>query len=426
MDASGMNESSRVPGSSLPPRIGSVNLERPVPFLDLKRIHEPLRDRIVAALADVCDSGAFVLGPEVERLEQALAEYCQIPYAIACSSGSEALLLALMALGVGPGDEVIVPSFTFFATASAVSRLGATPVFADIDPKTFNISPLEVARLIHRATKAVLPVHLFGQAADMGPILSLAQRFKIAVVEDAAQAIGAEYQGRRVGSLGCIGCFSFYPTKNLGSMGDAGMVTASSAETAETLRLLRVHGMHPRYYHSLVGINGRMDAFQAAVLNIKFELLEAWTAERSRQADTYCGLFREFGLENAVGLPVTASQGRHVWNQFVIRVREGRRDALRKYLSERKVGSEIYYPLGLHEQACFSHLGYAPTDLPETFAAAREVLALPIFPGLTVDEQYVVVARIAEFYRSAQSRNQVAAPVFLSRSANRVSSPLSE
>ena len=418
-----MNDSSRPQPSSLP-RTGSVNLERPVPFLDLKRSHSPLRDRIVAALAAVCDSGAFVLGPEVERLEQTLAEYCQVPHAIACSSGSEALLLALMALGVGPGDEVIVPSFTFFATAGAVTRLGATPVFADIDPKTFNISPPDVARLIHRTTKVILPVHLFGQAADMGPILALGQRFNIAVVEDAAQTIGAEYQGRRVGSLGCIGCFSFYPTKNLGAMGDAGMLTASSAETAEKLRLLRVHGMHPRYYHSHVGINARMDAFQAAVLNVKFELLESWTAERSRLADTYHGLFHEFGLDGVIGLPSASPQGRHVWNQFVIRVRDGRRDALRRHLLERKVGSEIYYPLGLHEQECFRRLGYAPTDLPETFAAAREVLALPIFPGLTVDEQYVVVARIAEFYQSAQSRNQVAAPVFLSRSANRVSSSL--
>lgn len=418
-----MNDSP-CPKVSFSPRIGSVNLDRAVPFLDLKRSHSPLRERIVAALTGVCDSGAFVLGPEVERLERTLAEFCQVPYAIACSSGSEALLLALMALGIGPGDEVIVPSFTFFATASAVTRLGATPVFADIDPKTYNISPLEVARLIHRTTKAILPVHLFGQAADMGAILALGERFQIAVVEDAAQSIGAEYRGRRVGSLGCIGCFSFYPTKNLGAMGDAGLLTASTAELAEELRLLRVHGMHPRYYHSRIGINGRMDAFQAAVLNVKFGLLESWTAERSQQADTYCGLFREFGLEDAVELPGSSPSGRHVWNQFVIRVREGRRDALRRHLSERKIGTEIYYPLGLHEQECFSHLGYAPTDLPETFAAAREVLALPIFPGLTVDEQYVVVARIAEFYQSAQSRTQVAAPVFLSRSANRVSSPM--
>ncbi|MGQ9912801.1 MAG: DegT/DnrJ/EryC1/StrS family aminotransferase [Thermogutta sp.] len=418
-----MNDSP-CPKVSSSPRIGPVNLDRAVPFLDLKRSHAPLRERIVAALTGVCDSGAFVLGPEVERLEQTLAEYCQVPHAIACSSGSEALLLALMALGIGPGDEVIVPSFTFFATASAVTRLGATPVFADIDPKTYNISPLEVARLIHRTTKAILPVHLFGQAADMGAILALGERFQIAVVEDAAQAIGAEYRGRRVGSLGCIGCFSFYPTKNLGAMGDAGLLTASSAELAEELRLLRVHGMHPRYYHSRIGINGRMDAFQAAVLNVKFGLLENWTAERSRQAETYRDLFREFGLEDAVELPGSSPSARHVWNQFVIRVREGRRDALRQHLSERKIGSEIYYPLGLHEQECFSHLDYAPTDLPETFAAAREVLALPIFPGLTADEQYVVVARIAEFYQSAQSRTQVAAPMFLSRSASRVSSPM--
>ncbi len=406
--------------------VNSCNLDRSVPFLDLKRIHAPLRERIASALVGVCDSGAFVLGPEVERLEHSLAAYCQVSRAVACSSGSEALLLALMALGIGPGDEVIAPSFTFFATVSAVVRLGATPVFADIDPATFNVSPLEVARLVHHATKVILPVHLFGQAAEMEPILAIAARCRIAVVEDAAQAIGAEHLGRRVGCMGDIGCFSFYPTKNLGAMGDAGMLSASSPEIAEKLRLLRAHGMQPRYYHSLIGINGRMDAFQAAVLNVKFEFLENWISERSEQAETYRGLFQEFGLADVLRLPTASPRARHVWNQFVIRVPDGRRDALRQHLADRKVGTEIYYPLGLHEQACFRHLGYAPTDLPETFAAARDVLALPIFPGLTRDEQYVVVARIAEFYQTTKSRSQVAAPLFLSRSVERISSSLPE
>lgn len=387
----------------------------PVPFLDLARSQTPLRDQLVEALARVCDSGAFVLGPEVERLEQGLSHYCHCEHAIACASGSDALLLALMALGIGPGDEVIVPSFTFFATASAVVRLGAKPVFADIDPLTYNISPREVARLIHKNTKAIIPVHLFGQAAEMEPILDLAKQHEIFVIEDAAQAIGAEYQGHRVGSLGKIGCFSFYPTKNLGAMGDAGMLTTRDADLAEQLRILRVHGMKPRYYHLQIGINSRMDAFHAATLLVKLNHLESWVSQRKEIADRYYQLFTEFKLDRVVILPHVAPHRRHVWNQFVIRVPHGQRDALRAYLQDRHIGTEIYYPLGLHEQACFQDLGYAPSDLPATFAATREVLALPIFPGLTAEEQRSVVASIAEFFNAHPPRLPVGQPYFLKR-----------
>lgn len=393
---------------------------KPVPFLDLSRSLSPLRDDILAALARVVDSGVFVLGSEVDLLEKTLAEYCRCRHAIACASGSDALLLALMALGIGPGDEVIVPSFTFFATASAVTRLGATPVFADIDPHTYNVSPQHIRRLIRKKTRAIIPVHLFGQSADMAPILELAERFGLLVIEDAAQSLGAEYRGQRVGSMGRVGCLSFYPTKNLGAMGDAGMITTNDEGLAEILRILRVHGMQPRYYHSRIGINSRMDAFQAAVLRVKLPLLERWIAQRQHIAEQYTRLFLQAGLEAHLGLPHTFPDRRHVWNQYVIRVPKGQRDALRKYLQERKIGTEIYYPLGLHEQECFQFLGYAPTDLPETFLASREVLALPIYPGLTMEEQETVVQSIAAFFREQPRGHRVAPPVFATRSQSTV------
>lgn len=402
------------------PRESTEASSRPqasVPFLDLARAQAPLRDEIVAALARVVDSGVFVLGNEVENLEQLLAEYCHCRYAIACASGSDALLLAMMALNIGPGDEVIVPSFTFFATASAVTRLGAKPVFADIDPRSYNISPEHVARLIRKNTKAIIPVHLFGQAADMAPILELAERFGVTVVEDAAQSIGAEYSGKRVGSLGRMGCLSFYPTKNLGGMGDGGMLTTNDSQLNDQLRILRVHGMHPRYYHRMIGINSRMDAFQAAVLAVKFRHLEEWVARRQEIAQRYTSLFREAGLERHIVLPEMTVEGRHVWNQYVIRIRNGRRDALRRYLQERGIGTEIYYPLGLHEQECFQFLGYAPTDLPETFLASREVLALPIFPYLTEEEQQTVVGAIAEFLGTQSHTFRIGPPKFLERTS---------
>jgi dTDP-4-amino-4,6-dideoxygalactose transaminase len=375
-----------------------VKEEKGVPLLDLGRQHLPLLDEITASLRRVCQTGAFVLGPEVKNLETSVAAYCRVKHAIGCASGSDALLLALMAIDVGEGDEVILPSFTFFATASAVTRLGAKPVFADIDPETFNIDPSDIGRLIKPATKAILPVHLFGQCAEMDSINRIAASAKIVVIEDAAQAIGAELSGIRAGALGAIGCFSFYPTKNLGGAGDGGMLTTNDDQLAQRLRLLRQHGMDPRYYHKVVGINSRLDSFQAAVLNVKFPHLDQWTALRQANAERYDQLFAEAGLERVLTLPQTRPKYRHVWNQYVVRVPDGRRDALRQFLAEAKIGSEIYYPLGLHEQECFRYLGYKAGDLPETDLAAREVLALPIFPELTAEEQKRVVCRMADYF----------------------------
>jgi dTDP-4-amino-4,6-dideoxygalactose transaminase len=369
-----------------------------VPLLDLSRQHAALKDEILAALGRVCDSGAFVLGPDVVALEKNLAQYCQAKHAVGCASGSDALLLALMALAVGPGDEVILPSFTFFATASAVMRLGARPVFADIEPEGFNIDPRAVARLLSPATKVILPVHLFGQAADMGTIGRIAATAGVAVVEDAAQAIGAEFRHCRAGSMGQIGCFSFYPTKNLGGAGDSGLLTTQSDELADRLRLLRGHGMRPRYFHATIGINSRLDSFQAAVLGVKLPHLDRWTGMRQANAARYSALLADAGLDRVLGLPAAGPERRHVWNQYVIRVPDGLRDPLRQWLSESHIGSEIYYPLGLHQQECFRALGYREGDLPETERAAREVLALPIFPELTEDEQRTVVGRMAAFF----------------------------
>jgi dTDP-4-amino-4,6-dideoxygalactose transaminase len=308
---------------------------------------------------------------------------------------------------------VIVPSFTFFATASAVTRLGAKPVFADIDPDTFNIDPIEVQRLVGPATKAILPVHLFGQCADLDAICRIAKAAGIPVMEDAAQAIGAEINGRRAGAIGEIGCFSFYPTKNLGGAGDGGMLTTNSDELAERLRLLRTHGMQPRYYHQVIGINSRLDSFQAAILNIKLPHLDEWTAMRQENAARYHQMFGQAGLDRVVGLPRTAPGRRHVWNQYVVRIPDRRRDELRQFLGEAKIAAEIYYPLGLHEQECFRYLGYERGDLPETYRAAQEVLALPIFPELTASEQQFVVDRMAAFFHGSAGGHALRGPNFL-------------
>ncbi len=390
-----------------------------VPLLDLARQHVPLKQEFMAALERVCDSGWFVLGPDVKQLEANVADYCRVPHAIGCASGSDALLLALMALEIGPGDEVILPSFTFFATASAVTRLGARPVFADIEPGTFNLAPAAVERALTLATKAIIPVHLFGQCANMEAICRIADEACVPVVEDAAQAIGAEWDGRRAGAIGDIGCFSFYPTKNLGGAGDGGMLTTRRDDLAERLRLLRGHGMDPRYYHKVIGINSRLDSFQAAILNVKFAHLDDWSEARQENARRYTELFKAADLDVTVGLPVDDPRTRHVWNQYVIRVPDGGRDALRKHLAEAKIGSEIYYPLGLHEQECFAYLGYHLGDLPETDRAADEVLALPIFPKLTTEEQERVVDRIGIFYRSASGGHPLAGPNVLKHPAVR-------
>jgi dTDP-4-amino-4,6-dideoxygalactose transaminase len=374
------------------------------PLLDVVRSNEPLRESILAAVANVLDSGRYLYGPDCGKLERSVADICAVEHAVGCASGSDALLLSLMALGVEPGDEVITPSFTFFATASAVWRLGACPVFVDIDPVTFNMDPELVEAAITRATRAIIPVHLFGQCADMDSICEIAQREGLGVVEDAAQAIGAKHQGRPAGGWGDIGCFSFYPTKNLGGVGDGGMLTTGDAALADKLRLLASHGMQPRYFHSVVGVNSRLDSVQAAVLNVKLELLAAWNAQRQRNAERYEELFSAAGLDHELTLPQTVADREHVWNQYTIRVPNGRRDALRAHLTEREIGSETYYPLPLHLQECFGPLGYRQGSLPETERAAREVLSLPIFPGMTILEQEAVVDSIAEFYASRLNR----------------------
>jgi dTDP-4-amino-4,6-dideoxygalactose transaminase len=388
-----------------------------VPLLDLGRQYRTIEREMTAALTSVCSSGQFVLGPEVTRLERDIATYCRTKHAIGCASGSDALLLALMAFDVGPGDEVILPSFTFFATASAVTRLRARPIFADIDPETYNIDPLIVRRLVNRNTKAIIPVHLFGQCAAMNSICRIGRGDNVPIIEDAAQSIGAEFDGRRAGSIGDLGCLSFYPTKNLGGAGDGGMLTTSNDALAERLRLLRGHGMQPRYYHRIVGINSRLDSFQAAVLNVKLPHLDRWTEMRQENADRYHELFTAAKLDGILQLPTCFPRRRHVWNQYVVRVPDGNRDQLRQWLGEAKIGSEIYYPIGLHQQECFRWLEYAPGDLPQTERAAREVLALPIFPELTAEEQKVVVDRIAAFYGIGYGGHPLAAPKFLSRPA---------
>ena len=327
-----------------------------------------------------------------------MAEYCGTRAAVGCASGSDALLLALMISEVGRGDEVLLPSFTFFATAGAVWRLGATPVFVDIDPMTFNIDPAELEAKITPATKAILPVHLFGQCADMTAIGEVARAHDLVVIEDAAQAIGAEHQGRRSGGLGTLGCFSFYPSKNLGGFGDGGLLTTDDEDVADALRNLRNHGQHPLYHHHTVGVNSRLDSLQAAVLRVKLVRLETWTAMRQANARRYAELFTEAGLDSVIGLPAETTTGRHVWNQYTVRVTDGRRDALQAHLASCQVGSAIYYPVPLHLQECFASLGYVEGSLPKTETAAGEVLSLPIFPELEAAEQRTVVERIASFY----------------------------
>jgi dTDP-4-amino-4,6-dideoxygalactose transaminase len=369
-----------------------------VPLLALDRQHAAIRDEIRDALTRVCDSGRYVLGPDVNELETELARILDVPHAISCASGSDALLLALMAVGVGAGDEVILPSYTFFATASAVTRLGGVPIFADIDPVTYLVEPGDVARKLSRRTKAIIPVHLFGRTADIEALRGIAGEAGVPLIEDAAQSILSTRQGRCSGGLGDIGCFSFYPTKNLGGAGDGGFLTTTRDDLAATLRLLRVHGMEPRYHHQLVGINSRLDSLQAAILRVKLPHLDRWTTARQVNASRYHELFAQAGLAGRVTPPGDDPVGRHVWNQYVVRVADGRRDALRAHLTQCQVGTEIYYPIPLHLQQCFTNLGWRKGDLPHTEQAAEETLALPIFPELESAEQRTVVARIAEFY----------------------------
>jgi len=367
-----------------------------VPLLDLQAQYVSLRDDLQQAIDRVMSSQRFVLGDEVRRLETSLAEYCQTKHAIGCASGSDALLLALMALDLKPGDEVITTSFSFFATAASVARLGASPVFVDIDPHTYNIDPSRVADAITPRTKVIMPVHLYGQCADMEPLLEIGRRHGIAVVEDAAQAIGSTDNGRRAGSMGLIGCFSFYPTKNLGGAGDGGILTTSDDEVAARLRRLRTHGGSNEYEHEEVGINSRLDELQAAVLNVKFPSLDKWSDERARKAEIYTKLLHDADLRFSLITPAVRAGSRHIYHQYVIRV-PGNRDALMEHLKHHGVGTKIYYPIPLHLQKCFEYLGYKKGDLPASEAAADETFALPCYPELTDEQQAYVVDRISGF-----------------------------
>jgi len=368
-----------------------------VPLLDLKAQYAPLREELLAAVTRVCDSQRFIMGPEVEALEAELAAYLQTPHALGMSSGTDALVAALMALGIGPGDEVVTSTFSFFATAGSIVRVGARPVLVDIDADTFNLNPEATIAAMTPRTKAIVPVHLFGQAAELAPLVDAAARAGVPVIEDAAQAIGAEYHGRPVGNWGAIGCFSFFPSKNLGGFGDGGLVTASDPALAHRLKLIRNHGMEPKYYHHLVGGNFRIDALQAAVLRVKLPHLTAWSEARRRNAARYRALFAAEGLAGTVRCPVEAPDRTHIYNQFVISV--PRRDGLRAHLEAAGIGTEVYYPVPFHQQACFADLGYRAGAFPLAEAAASESLALPIYPELTEGQQAAVVGAIRAFYR---------------------------
>lgn len=380
-------------------------MSTPVPILDLKAQYATIKDEIHAAIERVLESQHFILGPEVEALEKEIAAYCQCKYATAVSSGTDALLLALMTIGLKPGDEVITTPYSFFATAGSIVRLGGVPVFVDIDPHTYNIQAESVEAAVTPRTRAIIPVHLAGQVANMGPILETARRHNLIVIEDACQAIGADYHGQRAGSIGHLGCFSFFPSKNLGGYGDSGMVTTNDAELADRLNLLRNHGHRPKYYNKAIGGNFRMDALQAAILRAKFPHLEGWTEARRRHAETYRKLFSQAGLaiqmedlgkRSGIVLPQESAHGRHIYHLFIIRLAQ--RDALQAFLKERQIGSEVYYPVPLHLQECFAERGWKPGDYPQSEQASRQTLALPVYPEMTAKQQEAVVEAISAFF----------------------------
>lgn len=373
-----------------------------VPLLDLKAQYRTIRGEILKVTEQVYESQYFILGPHVETLENEIAEYCATQYALGVSSGTDALLISLMAASVGPGDQVITSPYTFFATAGSIVRVGARPVFVDIDSETYNISPQEVENALfgmneaERArVKALMPVHLYGQCAEMEPILQIAAKYNLCVIEDAAQAIGSEYDGKRAGSMGDFGCFSFFPSKNLGAFGDGGIVTTNSREHYEQLKTLRVHGSRPKYYHRFIGGNFRLDALQAAIVSVKLKYLDGWSRGRQENANNYRILFAEAGLDE-IQLPVE-KQNRHIYNQFIIRVPE-KRDELRQFLQKEGIGTEVYYPVPLHLQECFAYLDYKKGDCPVSEQAATHTLAIPIYPELTDDQQAYVVQKIKEFH----------------------------
>jgi dTDP-4-amino-4,6-dideoxygalactose transaminase len=385
-----------------------------VPLLDLKPQYKSLKKELDETLIRVAESQYFILGPEVEKMEKSFCDYLGSKYALGISSGTDALLIALMAIDIKPGDEVIVPTFSFFATAGVVSRLNAIPVLVDSDPVTFNIDPIEVEKKITPKTKAIIPVHLFGQSCAMDEIMTIARKRSIKVIEDAAQAIGVQYKdGRCVGTIGDIGCFSFFPSKNLGCFGDGGLVTTNDDELGERLRILRVHGGEPKYYHKIIGGNFRLDALQAAIISVKLPHLNSWSEKRRKNAEIYTKLFVGKGLaaeegkiifdeRNKVLLPKAVYKAKadsvknyHIYNQYIIRVEK--RDELRKYLAEKEIGTEIYYPVPFHLQECFSYLGYKPGDFPLAEQSANTSIAIPIYPELSIEQLTYVVNTIKEF-----------------------------
>jgi dTDP-4-amino-4,6-dideoxygalactose transaminase len=391
----------------------------PVPLIDLVAQHREIESEVAAAVSRVFSEQRFILGDEVAELECDLAEYCDSREAIGCASGTDALLLALMALDIGPGDEVITSPYTFFATGSSIYRLGASPVFCDIDPVSFNLDPQAVEAAVTSRTRAILPVHIFGQCAEMEPLWRIAGQAGLPIVEDACQAIGAEYQNRRAGVLGTMGCFSFFPTKNLGGAGDGGLITTDDSTLAARIRRLRVHGEAGQYDHVEVGLNSRLDALQAAVLRVKLRHLDQWTAARQRNARRYELLFEDYGLLDSVVLPVTQHDRRHVYNQYCVRIAGGERDKVLAGLRARQIGCNVYYPKPLHLQTCFADLGYQPGSLPLAEQAARESLALPIYPELTDEHQERVVRGIAEALGRSPRRsmqNRIPRPKFLAAS----------
>ena len=373
-----------------------------VPLCDLHAQMKTLEPALSETLLRVLRSGQVINGPEVAALETEIAHYCGAGYGVGCSSGSDALLLALAALGVGPGDEVILPPFTFFATVGAICRLGATPVFADIDPVSFNIDPLQIEAKITERTRALMIVHLFGQTAEMDPIWTIAERHNLPIIEDAAQAIGAEYRGKRAGTLGGIACFSFYPSKNLGAYGDAGLVVTSDPEWASLMTCLRGHGMEPKYHHKFMGWNARLDAMQAAMLRVKLPHLDRWTEQRQTAAARYDALIDDNHLGGYLQRPTVLPNRRHVFNQYVVRVARGERDALVRHFRAAQIGCEIYYPIPLHLQECLRHLGHAEGDFRVSEQAALGVLALPMFPEITAEQQTRVVSSVAAFLRQSK------------------------
>ncbi|MBW2264606.1 MAG: DegT/DnrJ/EryC1/StrS family aminotransferase [Deltaproteobacteria bacterium] len=367
-----------------------------VPLLDLKAQYAAIKDEVLAVTSDVYEDQHFILGPRVKRLEKEIADYCHCKNAVGVSSGTDALLISLMAAGIGPGDEVITTPYTFFATVGSIVRVGAIPVFVDIELDNYNINPEAIEEKITKRTKAIIPVHLYGQCCDMTSIMDLAKTHHLILIEDAAQAIGAEHDGQRAGSLGDLGCFSFFPSKNLGAFGDGGMVTTSSDNLNKVLKIMRAHGSSPKYFHKMLGGNFRLDALQAAIILVKLPYLDIWTASRQTNAGRYVDLFEQKGLTGLIKLP-EQKNGRHIYNQFVIFVPD-QRDKLKEYLYEAGIGTEIYYPIPMHLQPCFQNLESRQGDFPNAEAAAERTLALPIYPELTEKQQVYVVEKIEAFY----------------------------